>query len=154
MDIEKVKDKIYQIALGLNRKDILAVGIFGSLARGDFNDKSDIDIFVITKKEFTIPEQDNIYHIFSQLIPEFGRDITVLVYDIDSIKKIPCWQTLNLIKDARFVYDSEKIEEMFLNILKEAEEHGIIYDNEEKVFKLKRKERMVFSSGKLNHDKV
>ena len=39
MDIEGVNDKVKQIALRLGRKDILAVGLFGSLARGDFDER-------------------------------------------------------------------------------------------------------------------
>jgi len=147
MDIEKVKEKVQQITQRLGKKDILAVGLFGSLARGDFNDRSDIDIFIITEKELTIREQDDLYCVFSQLIPEFGRDITVLVYDINSLRKVPCWQTLNLIKDANLIYDVGEIEHTFHIILKEAEEHGIIYDAEEKVFKLERTGRIVFSSS-------
>jgi hypothetical protein len=36
-------------------------------------------------------------------------------------------------------------QKLFRRILQEAEEHGIIYDSEEKVFKLKKAERLVFS---------
>ena len=79
------------------------------------------------------------------MIPQFGRDITVLVYDINGVKRIPTWQTLNLVKDACFVYDRAEIERVFKIILQEAEEHGIVYDDREKVFKLKRAERLVFS---------
>jgi len=91
------------------------VGLFGSLTRGDFDERSDIDIFVITAKEIPLREQDELYYAFSELIPRFGRDITVLVYDINGLKRIP------------------------------TEEHGIVYDDQEKVFSLKRAERVVFS---------
>ena len=145
MDIERVKDGARQIALKLGKKEILAVGLFGSLTRGDFGERSDIDIFVITEKELPLRKQDELYYTFSELIPRFGRDITVLVYDIKSLKRIPTWQTLNLVKDACFVYDRAGIEKIFKKILHEATEHGIVYDNEEKVFKLKRAGRLVFS---------
>ena len=55
VDIQKVKDEVRQITLKLGKKEILAVGLFGSLARGDLHERSDIDIFVITEKE--IPPQ-------------------------------------------------------------------------------------------------
>jgi len=145
MDIEKVKDEVGRISLMLGKKEILAVGLFGSLARLDFDEKSDIDIFVITEKEILIREQDELYNAFSELIPRFGRDVTVLVYDINGLKKIPTWQTLNLVKDACFVYDRAEIEKIFGMILRKAEEHGIVYDHQEKVFKLKKAERMIFS---------
>lgn len=145
MDIEKIKGEVRRITLRLGKKEILAVGLFGSLTRLDFDEKSDIDIFVITEKEIPLMEQDELYNTFSELIPRFGKDVTVLVYDIDSLKKIPTWQTLNLIKDACFVYDRAEIEMIFGMILQKAEEHGIVYDHQEKIFKLKKAERMVFS---------
>lgn len=145
LDIQKVKDEVRQIALRLGNKGILAVGLFGSLARGDFDERSDIDIFIITEKEIPLREQDELYYAFSELIPKFGRDITVLVYDMDGLKKVPTWQTLNLVKDACFVYDCAGIEKIFERILQKAEEHGIIYDDQEKIFRLKRAGRVVFS---------
>ena len=54
-----------------------------------------------------------------------------LVYDINSLKRIPSWQTLNLLKDAHFVLDKKEVKEIFKKILKEAEEYAIVYDNEE-----------------------
>jgi len=145
MDIEMVKDEVRQIALRLGKKEMLAVGLFGSLMRGDFDERSDVDIFVITEKELPLREQDELYYTFSELIPKFGRDITVLVYDINGLKRIPTWQTFNLVKDAYFVYDRAGVEKIFRKILQEAEEHGIVYDDEEKIFKLKRVGRLVFS---------
>jgi predicted nucleotidyltransferase len=145
VDIQKVKDEVRQITLRLGKKEILAVGLFGSLTRGDLNERSDIDIFVITEKEISLREQDELYYAFSELIPKFGKDITVLVYDINGLKRIPTWQTLNLVKDACFVYDRAEIEKIFEKVLQRAEEHGIVYDDQEKVFSLKRAERVVFS---------
>jgi hypothetical protein len=103
------------------------------------------DIFVIAEKELSLREQDELYYAFSELIPRFRRDIAVLVYDINGLKRIPTWQTLNLVKDACFVYDRACIKKLFKRILQEAEEHGIIYGSEEKVFKLKKAGRLVFS---------
>jgi len=145
VDIQKVKDEVKQITLRLGKKEILAVGLFGSLTRGDLNERSDIDIFVITAKEIPLREQDELYYAFSELIPRFGRDITVLVYDINGLKRIPTWQTLNLVKDACFVYDRAEVEKIFQKVLQKAEEHGIVYDDQEKVFSLKTAKRVVFS---------
>lgn len=145
MDIEKIKEKIKNIVIGLKKEDILAVGICGSLARGDFHEKSDIDIFVITKRGLTLKEQDELYFLFSEVLYEFKRDISVIVYDLDSLKKVPTWQTLNLIKDANFIYDRAEIESVFKKIMQDAEKEGIFYDAQEKVFKLKKIERKIYS---------
>lgn len=145
LDIERVKEKVRKIAQELGKKEVLAVGLFGSLTRGDFDERSDIDIFIITEEELPLREQDGLYYTFSELIPEFKRDISVLVYDINGLKKIPTWQTLNLIKDAYFVYDRAEIEEIFKKILQEAQKHGIVYDEHEKVFRVRKPERVIFS---------
>ncbi len=145
VDIESIKNEVRGVALQLGRKEILAVGLFGSLARGDFNERSDIDIFVTTERELSLREQDELYYAFSELTSRFGRDVTILVYDMDGLKRIPTWQTLNLVKDACFVYDRAGIEKLFQKILQEAERHGIVYDDEERVFKLKKAERTIFS---------
>jgi predicted nucleotidyltransferase len=145
MDIERVSGAVRQIALKLHKKGILAVSLFGSLARGDLEERSDIDIFVITEEELSLGEQDELYYAFSELIPVFRRDVTVLVYDLDSLKSIPTWQTLNLVKDAHFACDRAGIEKIFKVILQQAEEHGIVYDEAERVFKLKRVGRLAFS---------
>lgn len=121
MNIKRIKEEVRKITLNLRKREVLAVGLFGSLARGDFKEKSDIDIFIITNTELTLKKQDELYYTFSELIPKFGRDMTVLVHDIESLKKVPSWQTLNLIKDACFVYDSGRIKETFKMILEEDE---------------------------------
>jgi predicted nucleotidyltransferase len=145
MNIRAIKEEVRKIALNLRNREVLAVGLFGSLVRGDFNEKSDIDIFIITHNELTLKEQDELYYTFSELIPKFGRDITVLVYDLESLKKVPSWQTLNLIRDACFVYDPERIKEAFKMILEKAEQSGIVYDSKERVFKSKKPGRTIFS---------
>jgi predicted nucleotidyltransferase len=145
MDLEEIKSEVKRITEGLGEKEILAVGLFGSLSRGDFDEMSDIDIFVITEKEIPLVEQDELYQSFSPLISRFKKDVTVLFYDIESLKKIPTWQTLNLIKDAYFVYDRGEIEKLFGKILRKANEEGIVFDPQEKVFKLKKPERMIFA---------
>jgi predicted nucleotidyltransferase len=145
IDIQEVKNEVRQAVLGMRKDEILAAGLFGSVVRGDFDDKSDIDIFVITGKELSLREQDELYYDLSEAVNKFGRDVTVLTYDLDGLKKVPTWQTLNLLKDGCFVYDKAEIEKVFKKILEEAEKQGIIYDTQEKVFKLSRAERMIFS---------
>jgi len=142
---KEVINEIERIVKNLGRKDVLAAGLFGSLAREDYNERSDIDIFIITKKELGIKEQDEFYYAFSELRRKFKRDTTVLVYDIESLKKVPSWHTLNMIKDAIFAYDIANVKEIFKNILDEAEKHGIFYDEKEKVFKSRKQGRIIFS---------
>jgi len=142
---EEILSEIKRILENFGRRDVLAAGLFGSLARGDYDEGSDIDIFIITEGELEIKEQDEFYCAFSKLRRKFGRDTTVLIYDIRSLKRVPSWQTLNMIKDSIFAYDAANIREIFKKILEEAERHGVFYDEKEKVFKLRRQGRVIFS---------
>lgn len=145
MRLDQVKEEVKRIALKVENKGILAVGLFGSLARGDFDERSDIDIFAITEKDLPLEEQDELYNAFSALIPRFDRDVTVLIYDLKGLKRLPTWQTLNLVKDACLVIDRAEVAKTFERILQEAEAHGIVYDEQEQVFRLKRPGRVIFS---------
>jgi predicted nucleotidyltransferase len=145
MRLDQVKQEVRRIALKVENKGILAAGLFGSLARGDFDERSDIDIFVITEQELPLEEQDELYNAFSEVIPKFDRDVTVLVYDLNGLKRVPTWQTLNLVKDACLVYDRAGLANTFELILQQAEKHGIVYDEQERIFRLKRPARVIFS---------
>jgi predicted nucleotidyltransferase len=140
---EEVMSEIGRIVKNLGRKDVLAAGLFGSMVRGDFNERSDIDIFIITEKELGIKEQDEFYYAFGELRRRFRRDTTVLVYDIKSLKSVPSWQTLNMMRDAIFAYDVMGVEEIFKDILDKAGKCGIFYDEKEKVFKLGKRGRII-----------
>jgi len=145
IEIDKIKEEVARIGTCLSKEGILAIGLFGSLTRGDCDKRSDIDIFVITEREFSLFEQDELYFAFSKLTSIFQRDVTVLVYDMEGLKRVPSWQTLNLIKDAMFVYDGAHVSELFKRILEEAERVGIIYDENDGIFRSKRPGRIIFS---------
>jgi len=144
-DVETIKAEAQRIAVALARKDILAAGLFGSLARGDYDERSDIDIFVITEKELTLAEEHELYRAFRGLRALFGKDTTLLVYDLKGLKLVPSWQTLSMIKDACFLVDRAQVQALFEKILQQAAEHGIVYDEKEKLFKLARPGPLVFS---------
>lgn len=145
LDVEKIKAETKRISLTLDRKDILAVGLFGSLARGDYHARSDIDIFIITEKETSLAEELELYRAFRDLRALFAKDTTVLVYDLTALKQVPSWHTLHMMKDACFLVDRAGVHELFKKILKQAEEKGIIYDEKDRVFRLRRPGRMVFT---------
>lgn len=49
--------------------------------------------------------EDKLYYAFSGLIAKLKRDLTVLVYDMEGLKRVPSWQMVDMIKDGRFVLD-------------------------------------------------
>lgn len=54
-----------------NVQSVLKVILFGSCARGQINDKSDIDLFVITEKEIELEEE---FYIMSDCPPPYDNE--------------------------------------------------------------------------------
>lgn len=131
LTIEEVKKDI--LSLGTLLNEVIAVGIFGSLARGeDFNKRSDIDILIVVEDEMYKngpPRQFEFewYRRLSQLFyDKYRRDVTVLLYPIGAIKNVVSWKTLGLAAEAILVYDKEgKVERLFKRICQKAVEIGL-----------------------------
>jgi len=133
----RIKSKLKDLPERL-LKNTLAVGLFGSIARDDFNPRSDIDIFIIGEKDFSLDEQHIFYSFFYNILRrDFKRDITILTYSFAGLKRVPTWHTLHLCKDAYLIYERGITNDVFKKILEEAEKQGIIWDEEEKVFRIK-----------------
>lgn len=108
-------------------KEVEGIGILGSLARGDFGDKSDIDVFVIIKEEDDRPDIDEIwYKRVKGLIGDLKRDITVILYTLDGLKAVPTWHTIRLASEGIIAYDKGKVRETFQKIIKKAREAGLV----------------------------
>ncbi|MEW6686042.1 MAG: nucleotidyltransferase domain-containing protein [Candidatus Edwardsbacteria bacterium] len=129
MKEEVTLDKVKGILL--SRKDYLkeveAVGIFGSLARGNFGERSDIDIFVILRgwKNGDDP-QTEWYRRLSKLFSHYRRDVTVLVYSIMGLKKVATWHTLRLASEGILAYDRGRVKKIFEAIVAEAKRVGLV----------------------------
>ena len=64
----------------------MAIGMCGSLARDDFHERSDIDIFFDVKERLV---DDRIWwDRRSDVLQDFGRDVTVIVYTVEGLKRI------------------------------------------------------------------
>ncbi|MFQ6092781.1 MAG: nucleotidyltransferase domain-containing protein [bacterium] len=109
-------------------EEVLAIGIFGSLARGDFGERSDIDVFVVIKDEDDRGEETDIkwYFRVKELLKNFRRDVTVLVYTPDSLKAVPTWHTLRMAKEGLCFYDKGGIKNIFDAIVAEAKKVGLV----------------------------
>ncbi|HID94418.1 MAG TPA: nucleotidyltransferase domain-containing protein [bacterium (Candidatus Stahlbacteria)] len=122
--IEHVRDSI--LSLGKCLDEAEGIGIFGSLARGDFSERSDIDIFVVIKDRKA--NEDSIWaRRIKRVLRRHGRDVTVLVYTIKALKEICDWYVLRLASDAILLYDkAQKVEALFKEILKAAKRAGLV----------------------------
>jgi len=125
--IEEVKEAL--LALGDELHEAEAVGICGSLVRGDFSPTSDIDIFVVVKEdenEGRCLEVDDLWwRRVRDTLSKFQRDVTVLVYSIEGLRKISNWYVLRLASDGILVFDQGGIGELFDKILETARETGL-----------------------------
>lgn len=119
--IAKVKDI-------LTSEDIIekvqAIGICGSLARGEFSEKSDIDVFIVVDK-LEKNTSDFWWRKIHEILRPLGRDVTVFVYTIKGIKNIGNWYVLRLASEGIVLYDKCGIKEIFKKIVKVAQEEGL-----------------------------
>jgi predicted nucleotidyltransferase len=111
----------------LNQVEGLAV--FGSLARGyDFNEYSDIDIVIVVKKSKTIYGMDTDpvwYGRLTKALAHYRRGVTVLVYTVEMVKEIPCWEALRMCTDAKVLIDNHGVKKLFKSVVKAAEDAGL-----------------------------
>lgn len=106
------------------------IGLFGSLVRGDFHSRSDIDVFIVVSDQEGKKglELDHIwYERIMKVLAPFQRDVTVLIYDFKCLREICNWYVLRLASDGVIIYDKEgKVNELFKKILKAAREAGLV----------------------------
>lgn len=125
LKIKDVKEAILSLAEQLNEAE--AIGIFGSLATGEgFTPKSDIDIFVVIKDDQGEEDLHMLwYKRLRRAMKKFQREITVLLYTVDSLKEICNWYVLRLASEGRLLYDKANIKGLFEKIIKIAKDNGL-----------------------------
>jgi len=82
---EVVKSFVKEIREKLGN-NILEVRLFGSKVRGDFEDDSDIDIFILVKKKEKV--RDKISDIAADYFFETNIPLSPVVYSVAEYKKI------------------------------------------------------------------
>lgn len=107
--------------------EALAVGIFGSVARCEAAERSDIDVLVVLDDGKTDPNEDFLWdqRVRRRLSP-LGRDVTVIVYNEAGLRKICNWYVLRLAREARLIYDpAGRIAALFKKIINAALNAGL-----------------------------
>ncbi|NOY35562.1 MAG: nucleotidyltransferase domain-containing protein [bacterium] len=87
------------------KRDIVSVQLFGSKARGDFNEDSDIDILVVLKQP-TESQINYIYELATSLIGEYGVYLSVKIFsekEFNYYKSIPTRFIMNVLREGKFV---------------------------------------------------
>ena len=112
-------------SLGEKLEEALAIGIMGSLARGDFSERSDIDVFVVVEKKRS--DTDRVWwKRITEVLEGFHRDITVITYSVNGLKKISNWYVLRLASEGILIYDRGKVGEIFRKIIETAHRAGLV----------------------------
>lgn len=123
-NLAAVKEAI--LSLGEQLKEAEAIGVMGSLVRGDFNDHSDIDVFVVIKERRPGYDVDRVWwERIRDVLGKFRRNVTVITYSVNGLKKIINWYVLRLASEAIFIYDKGGIKELFNRIIETARQAGL-----------------------------
>ncbi|AHL21744.1 nucleotidyltransferase family protein [Thermococcus nautili] len=77
--LREVKEKLIKI-LG---DDLVEVILFGSYARGEAKEDSDVDVIVMVKRRLTLEEHDRLSEITEEYVLEKGLVVSLIVYPVN-----------------------------------------------------------------------
>jgi predicted nucleotidyltransferase len=66
--------------------NLIFIKMFGSKARGDFHEDSDIDILIVVNNK-TIAVRDEIYNILFELDPYYEHKVSIILFSLYEYKK-------------------------------------------------------------------
>ena len=82
-------------------EDVKAVILYGSLARGEFTSRSDVDLFILTTEDKTLREvQDKVIELES----EIGRNIQPTIRTIAELQKTDTGLLQNIFQEGKILY--------------------------------------------------
>lgn len=124
--LEEIKKAILESSEPFNEAE--AIGLCGSIGRGDFSEKSDIDVFIVIPDGFSEREAWLTWNKkLREILKVLDRDITVLIYSLKSLKEISSWYVLRLASEGILIYDQNgKVEALFKKIIQAAKEAGLV----------------------------
>ena len=100
--MKRILKKIAKELSGI--EDVKAVILYGSLARGEYTSRSDIDLFILTIKDKTRKEvQDKVIKLES----EIGRNIQPTVRTIAELQKTDTGLLQNIFQEGKILYLKE-----------------------------------------------
>jgi len=97
-----MKRILKKIAKELSKiEDVKAVILYGSLARGEFTSRSDVDLFILTTKDKT---QKEIHNKVIELESEIGRKIQPTIRTITELQKTDTGLLQNIFQEGKILY--------------------------------------------------
>jgi len=107
------------------KKEILGIGVVGSVARRRAKPRSDLDLFVVVEKEED-GDQEKWYWRLREILDPMERDITVFVYPLSALEEIASWHVLRMASEGCLIYDREgRVSSVFLRIREAAGKAGL-----------------------------
>ena len=102
-DIKSQRDKITELA---ERRGVRNIRVFGSFARGDADENSDLDLMIISDKEKNLPRYKRGLKLRIKLAEYcFKKDILFYTYDeIEKWEKVPNSFVNNVINEGVILY--------------------------------------------------
>jgi predicted nucleotidyltransferase len=82
-------------------EDVKAVILYGSLARGEFTSRSDVDLFILTTEDKT---QKEIHDKVIELESEIGRNIQPTIRTIVELQKTDTGLLQNIFQEGKILY--------------------------------------------------
>lgn len=97
-----MKRILKKIAKELSKiEDVKAIILYGSLARGEFTSRSDVDLFILTTEDKTQKEiQDKVIELES----EIGRNIQPTIRTIAELQKTDTGLLQNIFQEGKILY--------------------------------------------------
>ncbi|MBL7130388.1 MAG: nucleotidyltransferase domain-containing protein [Candidatus Omnitrophica bacterium] len=100
-----MKRILKKIAKELSRiEDVKAVILYGSLARGEFTSRSDIDLFILTTDDKT---QNEVESKVIELESEIGRNIQPTIRTVAELQKTDTGLLQNIFQEGKVLYLKE-----------------------------------------------
>jgi len=97
-----MKRILKKIAKELSKvEDVKAVILYGSLARGEFTSRSDVDLFILTTEDKT---QKEIHDKVIELESEIGRNIQPTIRTIVELQKTDTGLLQNIFQEGKILY--------------------------------------------------
>jgi predicted nucleotidyltransferase len=119
--VERLKD--------LYKDDLLAVFVFGSTARGDVSQSSDVDLLVILEHS-PLRKRQRVYEFYEKLGFDLGEHFLspIILTKEEITKSLPFYA--GILSEGKVLYEKDKFAKTLLNSVERLKEQGKIVEKE------------------------
>ncbi|MBS7249909.1 MAG: nucleotidyltransferase domain-containing protein [Candidatus Freyarchaeota archaeon] len=124
----EVRETAVNCLLGELGENLLGLALFGSVARGEGSERSDLDFFVVTRGVKGDREQRRrrVYHILAPVNRRFRRDVSVYTLEESEVTDVTPL-LINIAHDAVILFDPEGyLEKLFARVREAVRRAGLV----------------------------